>query len=193
MQYALVAAVVGVVAGLATGGHLRHLGDRPIRRWPLLVGAAVLQLSAEAAGHSGITLLLVLAAGAGLIAFAASNVRLIGMGVVLVGLGLNLVVMAANGAMPVRANALVRADVVDSRAEAARHDLGARRRLEEPADRLTGLGDIVPVPGLRQVVSFGDLVVLAGVADVLAHLTHKRRPRSGVRRGGAGKDERIRQ
>jgi hypothetical protein len=191
MQYALVAALVGLVAGLATGGRLRHLGDRELRRWPLLLAGAALQVLAEMDGGSAAGFFVV-GASVCVVLFVASNVRLVGMSVVLVGLGLNLAVVAANGAMPVRAAALVHADVVDDRAGAVSHDLGARRRLEKPADRLTGLGDIVPVRALRQVVSFGDLVVLAGVADVVAHLTHKRRSRQQTTARGAERGAPVR-
>ena len=58
----------------------------------------------------------------------------------------------------------------------ARAGLGAERT-RRPSDRLTVLGDVVPVPALRQVVSFGDLILLAGVSDVAAHLARRRAPK----------------
>lgn len=183
MQYALVAAALGVVAGYATGGRLRHLGDRPARGWPLLVGGVALQLVPGIGALEGAALALVLGSLGLLGAFTIANLRLVGMAVVTVGLGLNVVVIALNGAMPVRPAALVRAGVVDDAAEARTLDLGVKRRLEEPGDRLAVLGDVLPVRPLRQVLSFGDLVLAAGTADVVAHLMHRRRAR--LRAGAA--------
>ena len=40
---------------------------------------------------------------------------------------------------------------------------------ERPSDRLTFLGDIILVPALRQSLSFGDLIMLVGLVDVLFH------------------------
>jgi hypothetical protein len=161
MQLALMAAAVGVVVGYATGGRLRHVGERPVRLWPLLVAGAVLQLAAP----NGV----VLVAGLmGVLGFCVANLQLVGMGVVTIGLALNVVVIAANGAMPVRPEALAKAHLsVD--------DVGGKRRLEEPGDRLTILGDVLPARPLRQVLSFGDLIIAAGTADVVVHLMRRRR------------------
>jgi hypothetical protein len=180
MQYALVAAVIGVAAGYATGGRLRNLSDRSVTRWQLLVGGAVLQVVAPNSAALVASLLC-------LLAFCLANVRRVGMGVVAVGLGLNALVIAANGAMPVRPAALVRAGVVDDLDEAATHDLGAKRRLEEPGDRLTVLGDVLPARPLHQVLSFGDLIVAAGTADVVTHLMRRRRTRLLTPSAAAGR------
>jgi hypothetical protein len=177
VQYALVAAALGVCAGYATGGRLSNVGGRPVRRWPLLVAGAVLPLLAETSLADSVSLACVLGGLGCLLAFCVVNLHLTGMGVVAVGLGLNALVMTVNGAMPVRPAALVTAGVVDDAAEARTLDLGARRRLERPGDHLTVLGDTLPVRVLRQAVSFGDLVIAAGTADVVAHLMHRRRRR----------------
>ena len=173
MQVALVAAVLGVAAGYAGGGRLRHVGERRVERWPLLVVGAVLQVLAP----NGLTLA---ASFLCLLACCLANLRLVGMGVVAVGLALNALVITANGAMPVRAAALVHAGIADDLEGARAEDLGAKRRLEEPGDRLTVLGDVLPVRPLRQVLSFGDLVVAVGTADVIAHLMRRRRARAPV-------------
>ena len=183
MQYALVAAALGVVAGYATGGRLRHLGDRPVRGWPLLAAGVALQGAAGIGALGVVSLAMVLGSLGLLLAFTIANLRLVGMAVIAVGLGLNIVVIALNGAMPVRPAALVRAGIVDDVAEANTLDLGVKRRLEEPGDRLSVLGDVLPVRPLRQVLSFGDLVLAAGTADVVAHLMHRRRAR--LRAGAA--------
>jgi hypothetical protein len=162
MQVALVAAVVGIVAGYATGGRLRHLVEHPVSLWPLLVlGVALQVLASNGTVLTGALLCL--------LAFCLANLRLVGMAVVAVGLALNALVIAANGAMPVRPAALARADV-----EA---QIEGTRRLEAPGDRLTFLGDVLPVRPLGLVLSFGDLIVAVGTADVVVHLMRRRRAR----------------
>lgn len=111
-----------------------------------------------------------------LICFALANLRLVGMPVVLVGLALNMAVIAANGGMPVRAGAVVKAGLVVPD-EVPSIDLGPKRHLEGEDDVLTILGDVLPVAPLREVVSFGDLILAAGVADVAFRLLRPaRRP-----------------
>jgi hypothetical protein len=178
MQFALVAVAVGIAVGYATGGRLRHVGTHPVRGWGLLVVGAALQLPGRS---SAVIVLLSLAT---LVAFLVLNTHLVGVGIIAVGLGLNALVIAANGAMPVRPAAAVR---VGLQAD----ELGGGRRLERPGDRLTGLGDIVPLRPVRHVLSFGDLVVAVGTADVVVHLMQRRRRRlqgagwvSGPRSGG---------
>lgn len=170
MGFTIVGVTVGLVAGFASGGRLRGMGQRPVRATGALVAGVVVQAGAELSGVDGwLALALVLASYALLAAFAIVNLRLVGMPVVLLGLCLNAAVIAANGAMPVRPEAVLTAEVA-GRAELADLDLGAKRRLEQPADRLVWLADIVPVPVLREVLSFGDLILGAGVANVVFRL-----------------------
>jgi hypothetical protein len=162
MVVALVAAVVGVLAGYATGGRLHHVGEHPLELWPLLLVGVVLQALAP----NGVVLVTALLC---LLAWCLANLQLVGLAVVAVGLALNALVIAANGAMPVRPEALERADVGA--------ELDGTRRLEEPGDPLTVLGDVLPVRPLRLVLSFGDLIVAVGTADVVVHLMRRRRAR----------------
>ena len=97
------------------------------------------------------------------------------MGVLLVGLVLNLVPIAVNHGMPVRAAALVQVGAVDTGAGATSLHLGSKRHLERPSDRLVVLGDIIAVPAAHEVVSFGDLVLAAGLGAVAFDVV--RRPR----------------
>jgi len=170
MALTLAAVALGVVAGLAAGGRPRNAGLRPVRALGALGAGILLQLAAglgEVDGTPALTLLLT--SYVLLAAFAVVNLRLVGMPVVLLGLGLNAAVIAANGAMPVRASAVLAADVVPA-AELETADLGAKHRLERPGDRLTLLGDIIPVPPAREVVSFGDLILAVGLVDVVFRL-----------------------
>ena len=172
------AAALGVLAGWATGGRLGHISRHPLDWLPLLAVGVALPVVAELGSLDGAAgLALVLASFACLLGFCLLNLRLVGMGVVAVGLSLNALVIALNGAMPVRAAALVRAGVAEDARDAATLDLGVKRRLATDGDRLAVLGDVLPVRPLRQVLSFGDLIVAAGTIDLVANLMRRRRPR----------------
>jgi hypothetical protein len=133
------------------------------------VGVAA-QSAAELLDVSGsVGLGLVYVSYALLTAFALRNLRLVGMPVVLLGLVLNVAVIGVNGGMPVRAEALRAAGHLTD-AEIAALDFGAKRHLEDGGDRLTILGDVIPVRPTREVLSFGDIVLAFGIADVLFRL-----------------------
>jgi hypothetical protein len=171
MRLVLLATALGAVVGLVRRRRPRHATGPRLRLWPVLVAALVLQAGAGRVDGGGLTLLL--ASYVGLVAFAMANLATVGMGLVGVGLALNLAVIAANDGMPVRPAALVRAGVA-SPAEAVTLEFDGKRHLERPGDRLTALADIVPVPPVGEVVSFGDLVLAVGSADALAHLLRRR-------------------
>ncbi len=171
----VVAVVVGALAGV-----VRHpAGARTARpslhrSWLLLVGAG---------GHVASTLVdgeaATLALGASLAAlaaFAGSNLHLTGVAVVGVGVVVNLSALLLNNGMPVRPEALVRAEIV-TEAELATVEVAAPRHLETDADRFAILGDVLPVPVVRTVLSFGDLIVLFGLADALRDVARRHRRR----------------
>jgi hypothetical protein len=105
-----------------------------------------------------------------LAAFALANIRLVGMPVVLVGLVLNVVVIALNGGMPVRADAIATVDRDRTPGAIAQLTFDSKRHLETPSDRLTILGDVLPLRPVHEVVSFGDLILAFGLADVVFRL-----------------------
>jgi hypothetical protein len=140
--------------------------------WLLPAGLALAGLSARAGG--GLAIVLGVIGLGGLVAFAARNFHLAGMGILGAGLALNLVAIVVNAGMPVRASALVDAGVVES-GELDGIELSGYRHLERPGDLLPILGDVVPLPVGRAVVSVGDLLVAAGAAVAIANLTRRRR------------------
>lgn len=172
MRLVTLGAVGGLLAGLVPGGRLAHLGHQRVRARPLLGAGLALLAVAGRAGAGWAGGLLVVAYGC-LAAFAAANVALVGTAVVLVGLVANLAVAAANGAMPVRAEALAAAGL-------PAEGLRAGRRLEGPDDRWTVLGGVVPVRPLAEVVSIGDVVVAVGLGNVARHLVRPPRRRRAV-------------
>jgi hypothetical protein len=173
--YVIAAVVAGIALGYAFGGRLSRIGGADLRWLPLLYASAALQfLGSPLRGMPGLAL--VLLSFVGLIVFAAANFHYAGMGVVLVGVLMNFLVIAVNGGMPVRADAIVEAGIAE-RSELDDLDFTAKRHLEHDDDTLIVLADIIPVPAgpLSQVVSFGDLVMSVGVADLIVHLM--RRPK----------------
>lgn len=181
MGLTVIALAAGVVAGLAAGGRPADAGRRPIRAAAVLVvalGAGTTPRLFDVPGSTGLAF--VLASYALLAVFTLANLRLVGMPVVLLGLALNTAVIAVNAGMPVRADAVLAADPGRSASDLAELRFDAKRHLEGDGDRLTFLGDVVPVAPLGQVVSFGDLILAAGIFDVAFRL---------LKPAGAGRGE----
>jgi hypothetical protein len=168
MSILLFSLVAGIVAGIAAGGRPRYASLRPIRWVLVLLAGVALQLVAVVADvNETVGLACLLASYALLIVFALVNIRLVGMPIVLVGLLLNGAVIAANQGMPVRADAIATVDDSRTPAEILALDFDAKRHIEEPGDRFTVLGDAVPIEPLRQVVSFGDLILAFGLLNLV--------------------------
>ncbi|GEM_PF-1932831 len=176
-----IAVVLGVAIGLS-------LPPRPTRfaspriQWPVVLVAGVALQFVAGRGSGGGAVALALLGAAALVVFAVVNLHLTGVGVLLVGLAANVVPIAVDGGMPVRRDALVDAHVVAA-ADVDFVELAGPRHVATSSDRLTFLGDIVPVRPLHQVVSFGDLIIFVATIDVLAHLLRRQHPRMLVRTG----------
>ena len=160
---------------LVTGVRLHNIAATQIRYLGLLAPAVGIQLALEllhptrgAAGQVASALLVV--SYILLVAFCAANLRLRGLAVVAVGIALNGAVITVNRGMPIRAP------------EAA-VERTTKHHAERPSDRLPFLGDIILVPALRQSLSFGDLIMLVGLVDVLFHCS--RNPATRRRVSGA--------
>ena len=173
--YTAIAIALGLVAGLAAGGRPANAARHTLRLWPaLLFGAAAQWLPELLDVPESAAFVAVACSYLALVAFAVANLRLVGMPVVLVGLALNSAVIFPNGGMPVRGSAVVQAGLVEPD-EVATIDFGSKRHLETEDDVLTILGDVVPVAPLREVISFGDLILAAGVADAVFRLLRPNR------------------
>jgi hypothetical protein len=182
MGFTAIAVTIGLVVGLATGGRLRHLGERQFHWWGMLVAGVALQLPLlDRLGFAGLLVSYLF-----LLGFAVANVRLIGMALVVIGISMNIAVIAVNGGMPVRRAAIVSAGMFDQR-EVDQLRLDRKHHLEMPGDQLMILADVIPMPlpGVRSVLSFGDVVMSIGVADVLVHLLKPRRRISAARLEGS--------
>lgn len=144
--------VVGVLAGWAFGGRLSRLSDLRVRLWGVLAMAVAIRLLAGVAGDFAPSLYVM--AFVGIVVVALGNARLAGMPLLALGSLLNLLVVAANGGMPVDQGALTAA--------------GAQM----PSDRLhlpltdgtvlSILADRIPLSPFRSVYSLGDVLLTVG-------------------------------
>lgn len=165
MSWSLVAAV-----GLALllGGDFRRLSSVKIRAWWLLAAALALKL-ALLIGHAPPTwwaqplIFGLVAAG------AVANWRLPGVALVGGGLLLNAAVVAANGGvMPFSPAAFRLAGLPPAQTQVT-----ALSRPEDGA-RLVWLDDRIPFPPTKQVLSAGDVAIMAGGLWLVIGLTRVR-------------------
>ncbi|MBV9097231.1 MAG: DUF5317 domain-containing protein [Frankiaceae bacterium] len=172
MSLAVVVLVGAIVVGLAAGGSWRRLTDLPLRRLRLVVAAVLAQVGGTVVGALGIAqestsyaVGLALSAAFAL-AFCWHNGRTAGVPLVTAGLILNALVVAANGAMPVSIVAAYHARVPIAAISAG---TDARHEIAGEGTALSWLGDVVPLPlPLRpEVVSAGDVLVVAGLAELV--------------------------
>lgn len=162
MSLVVVVLLGAALLGRVLGGSLGRLEGLVLRRPGLVVGALVVQAVGTVVGGPAHPVGLALSAG--LVAvFLAANRGVRGTGLVALGLAANAVVVGLNGAMPVSPEAAARAGVDVLDLLDGRHELAAGRT------RLPWLGDVVPVPlPLRpEVVSPGDVLVAAGLGQLL--------------------------
>lgn len=170
-----IAVLIGLVAGLVRRGRFASLARTRLRAVSLLAVAVACGALVDATSVPipGVWAGVGLVAG---VAFALRNAHVVGMAIIGVGVALNLLPVVVNGTMPVRADALVEAGMVDS-ADLDRVSLDGAREIAGPETRLDSLGDVIPIRLTAQVLSFGDLIMLVGLADVIANLMLQRRPR----------------
>lgn len=174
MVLVVVVLLVALVVGRLAGGTLGRLGALAVHARHLVVLALGAQVLGAVVGGPAHAMGLVASAGL-VVAFLVRNRGVRGTGLVALGLLANALVVGANGAMPVSVEAAGRAGVGTSGLIAGadpRHELSGR------GSRLPWLGDVVPVPLPRfpLVVSAGDVLVAAGLGQlVVAGMLRPRR------------------
>jgi hypothetical protein len=181
---AVVVVLGAALAGWLSGGEWWRLAELPMRdRW-LVVVAALGELAGGvlAAGTGSRPAYVVgLAVGAAAaLGFCLRNLRLAGVPLVAAGLVANAVVVGLNAAMPVSIVAAARAGAPIASIAAG---TDPRHAIAGVGTTARALGDIVPVPlPVRpEVVSPGDVLVVAGVGELLL-LGARRRGRQPDRR-----------
>ena len=164
---------LGLIVGALAGGSLKGLRDIHFRlTWVLFVsvGVALLPLFIDSISKQRRAIELV--AFIGVLVFLVVNIVTsrgeIRASLVVIGVGwaLNAVVISANGGMPLSRWAYA----ASGQTERIREGFGGYYRvvLAGPKTRLSQLGDVIPVRLFRQVVSIGDIILILGVALVIA-------------------------
>ncbi len=160
---------VGFAVALAIGSTPPEIFSRlrvlQVNHWPVLALGAVLSLAVGfdtnmLAGRFALGISLAL-----LLAGCLLNRHITGARVVAVGIAANLGVLLANGYLPVSEGAVVAAGIIDFEG-LDRVLLGAARRWSDDATIASWLGSTIPLAPLRDVITLGDLVTAAGLANV---------------------------
>ena len=177
--------MLGLLAGLARGGKIGNVTVARFRLAYLVFAGLAIQVGAEfyaAFGdrnlrNDGRGIAILVFSYALLIVFVLANLRLPGIVLIGLGLGLNLAVIVPNGGMPVSLKSANAAgfDPSGYLGSAVKH-----RELNE-STRLGFLGDVIPLPLLRKVISPGDIVQGLGIFLLVEGLVRydPRRKRSG--------------
>lgn len=165
MILAAVALVCAVLIGFASGGRLRRLAELRLRHRRLVLVALAAQLAGALVGGPSYRLGLVVSVVVAL-AFLLANRSVQGVALVALGLLSNALVVGLNGAMPVRPEASGRAGVST---QPLLDGSDPRHELADEGTRLPWLGDVIPLPlpYRPQVVSPGDLLIAAGLAELV--------------------------
>ncbi len=169
----LVAVLVGLFLGLVTGGRISSLRHVRVHAPVALVVAISSSLALDHYSFR-IASIIAMAGMAAAAVLAVRNIQLVGIFVVGVGIVANLLPIAANGAVPVRADALVEAQIV-MKSDLPLATLSGSRQFTDDSTILGGLGDTIPIRPTKQVVSYGDLILMVGLADLMANAMHRRR------------------
>jgi len=169
---AIVVLVGAVAVGYALGGTWSRLIAMRLRWRRLIVAAVIAQSGGALLGLLGYgdprrAYVIGLAASAlCAAAFCAWNLRVAGVPLVTLGLLANATVVAVNGAMPVSVSAASRAGVSVIEIAAGHDD---RHKIADSGTGLRLLGDVIPVPlpVRSEIVSPGDVLVAAGLAELV--------------------------
>jgi Family of unknown function (DUF5317) len=164
MAFVLVIVVAALLVGFVARGSLRNFERLSVRWWGIALAGLALQAVPipERFGSRWAVGALVASYGL-LIIFVVLNRRLPAAPLILIGLILNVLVIAANGGMPVSGSAI---ETAGARGEGLLSGIeGTKHHLMGPDDVLTPLADVIPIPPPAGVIlSAGDLCIYAGVA-----------------------------
>ncbi len=167
MILTLVLVAPAVLLAIARGGSVRRLAETELKGLPLIFGGLAVQLGlllmvdADDVPEwaAGLTLVAASAAVAGALLL---NRRLAGARVAFVGVVLNMLVIGANGGMPISVEAAETAGIREPLDE-----LDVEHEQLRSDTRLRWLADVIPFPGSRMVVSVGDVLLAAGIARLV--------------------------
>lgn len=173
LTLSLILVAAGLVAGVARGGKIANLAATQFKWVGLVFAGLAIQAGTELYSHfvdprlgedrRGILLLAV--SYALLIAFLALNRAQPGTSLMALGLLLNIVVIFANGGMPVSMTAARAAGFDPSGYLKA----SIKHQVMGPGTALWFLGDVIPLPVLRNIVSIGDVLLGVGIFIFVQH------------------------
>jgi hypothetical protein len=176
MNPLLLAVVVALAVPLLTRGSYRRLAQAPWELVAVLLVGLGLQLLLdfdvvpEARWHD-VGFGLLVASYVCVAGFCAVNLDRRGMGVVLVGVLANMLVIVVNHGMPV--------DVPQEWIDDGSYRETVKHHPQDADDSLLWLSDIIVLPRpFETVISFGDLVIVVGIIDVVYHASRRGRRRA---------------
>lgn len=174
----VIALVLAAVLARARGGSFSRLADTRFRWTILLFEGLLVQAAFDIWNPPGLTrsgaLAVLIVSNFAVATFIALNARMPGLLLAGLGLLLNVVVITANQAMPVSATASRTAglDPPPQSSTELKHE-----RLDSETS-LPWLADVIPVPGLKEILSVGDLFLALGIGRlVYVRMSPNRRTR----------------
>lgn len=175
MVFSAVILLGALLVGWASGGRIRALGTIALRRRLLVPLALAVQLAGGVIG--GYRWCLAISVGL-VVVFLAANRHVQGTGLVSLGLLANALVVGLNGAMPVSSDASGRAGVST---QPLLSGTDQRHELAGPGTELRWLSDVLPLPlpWRPQVISPGDVLIAAGLAQLVVIGMRRQRPVAG--------------
>lgn len=161
--------LLGIAIGYARRGSLAELGRARFRH-PWLLGVALaMQLAANTPDRRAVAVGLILGSFGFIALFALANRGAPGMSVIAIGAALNFIVIAANGGMPVSADALR-----SSGEDPSTLVLRGKHFVDHGQASLRFLSDVIAWPLRPAIVSIGDLVLWSGITVLLQGLMQPR-------------------
>ena len=171
-----------LLVGYLTGGRLRNLANLEIQwPWLALIGLALQFVTGPGTSVPLVCLYLSFAL---LIVFTIKNIRVFGFAVILAGVLCNLLVIGANGGMPVSKAALRGSDQGRFLGDLENNPY-PKHHLATDDDLLRFLGDVIPLPEpIAQAISIGDILTYGGVGLVVVGAmrgpSRRREPATGA-------------
>lgn len=156
---------VALVTGRTPAEILNRLRGVRVHHWPVLALGAVLSLAVALdtnmlAGRFALGVSLAL-----LFASCVLNRHITGALIAAFGISINLAVLLLNGYVPVSEAAVVASGIIDYDG-LDRVLLGTARRWSGESTIAAWLGGAIPLAPLRDVITLGDMVTAAGLANV---------------------------
>lgn len=163
MALPLIGVVLAVGISLVRGGRFDVAARNELYWLPVLVTGLLLQALLDALDARGLvgdaeSVALLLVSEAAVLAFGIRNWFRAGMWLIALGFTANVVVILANGAMPVGPDA-----IASLGGDPGAAVLAGKHELLTDATRLPLLADVIPVAPVRMIVSLGDILLVAGM------------------------------